>query len=372
MSISKSAFPLNAWYASAYDVEVGRQLLARTICNQKLVLYRLKDGSVAALEDACWHRLMPLSLGRLDGDEVQCGYHGLVYNAQGRCTHMPSQETMNPSACVRSFPVVEKYRFVWVWPGDPAKADPALIPDMHWNDDPAWTGDGKMIRVKCDYRLVVDNLMDLTHETFVHGSSIGQRAVAEAPFVATHGDRTATVTRYMENIDAPPFWAGQIDHALGYRGKVDRWQVIKFEAPCTVNIDVGVAQTGTGAMPPGVNGDANQGDSKLSVRTRGVNGYVLNTITPETDQSCLYFWAFARNYSLTEQRLTHELREGVAGIFREDEHVLEAQQQAMNDHPDHDFYNLNIDAGSMWARKLIARLVTQESKKLSVISIKYI
>ena len=369
MTPSSSTFPLNAWYAAAYDVEVGRKLLARTICHQKLVIYRLQDGSVAALEDACWHRLMPLSLGALEGDEVRCGYHGLVYNAQGRCTHMPSQETMNPSACVRSFPVLEKYRFVWVWPGDPALADPALVPDMHWNDDPAWAGDGKMIRVKCDYRLVVDNLMDLTHETFVHGSSIGQRAVAEAPFVATHGERTATVTRYMENIDAPPFWAGQIDHALGYKGKVDRWQVIKFEAPCTVNIDVGVAETGTGAMPLPVNGDVNQGDSATSVRTRGVNGFVLNTITPETDQTCLYFWAFSRNYRLGEQRLTHELREGVSRIFREDEHVLEAQQQAMNDHPDHKFYNLNIDAGAMWARRLIDGLVAKEATKKQIIRI---
>ncbi|MEY4537447.1 MAG: hypothetical protein RL171_1598, partial [Pseudomonadota bacterium] len=216
MNAKTPTFPLNAWYAAAYDVELGRKLMARTVCNQKIVMYRKLDGTVAALEDACWHRLMPLSLGHLDGDEVTCGYHGLVYNAQGRCTHMPSQETLNPSACVRSFPVVEKHRFAWIWPGDPAKADPALVPDMHWNDDAEWAGDGKMIRVNCDYRLVVDNLMDLTHETFVHGSSIGQRAVAEAPFVATHGDRTATVTRWMENIDAPPFWAGQIKHALGY------------------------------------------------------------------------------------------------------------------------------------------------------------
>ncbi len=366
---TSASFPLNAWYAAAYDVEVGRKLMARTVCNQKLVLYRQLNGQVAVLEDACWHRLMPLSLGALDGDTVRCGYHGLEYNAQGRCTHMPSQETLNPSACVRAFPVLEKHRFVWVWPGDPAKADPALVPDMHWNDDPAWTGDGKMIRVKCDYRLVVDNLMDLTHETYVHGSSIGQRAVAEAPFVATHGERTATVTRWMENIDAPPFWAGQIDHALGYKGKVDRWQIIKFEAPCTVNIDVGVAETGTGALPPAVNGDVNQGDTSKSRRSRGVNGFVLNTITPETDQTCLYFWAFARNYALGEQRLTHELREGVANIFREDEHVLEAQQQAMNDHPDHTFYNLNIDAGSMWARRLIDGLVTKEAKNAVFISI---
>jgi phenylpropionate dioxygenase-like ring-hydroxylating dioxygenase large terminal subunit len=345
-------FPLNAWYAAAYDVELKRALLPRTICNRKMVFYRMEDGSPAALEDACWHRLLPLSMGRLDGDEVVCGYHGLVFNAEGRCTHMPSQETLNPSACVRSYPVEERHRFVWVWPGDAALADPALIPDLHWNDDPAWTGDGKRIAVQCDYRLVIDNLMDLTHETFVHGASIGDRAVAEAPFVATHGDRFATVTRWMQNITPPPFWAGQIRHARGYTGPVDRWQIIRFEAPCTVAIDVGVAVAGTGAPPT----DGQPGD-----RSQGVNGYVLNTITPETDGSCHYFWAFARNYCLNEQRITHELREGVAGIFREDEAILEAQQRAIDEHPDHQFYNLNIDAGSMWARKLIDRMVVAEA-----------
>jgi phenylpropionate dioxygenase-like ring-hydroxylating dioxygenase large terminal subunit len=348
---SQPSFPLNAWYAAAYDVEVANKLLARTICNQKVVMFRKTDGTVAVLEDACWHRLMPLSMGHLQGDELTCGYHGLVYNAQGRCVHMPSQETLNPSACVRSFPVVERHRFVWIWPGDPAKADPALVPDMHWNDDAEWAGDGKLITVKCDYRLVIDNLMDLTHETFVHGSSIGQRAVAKAPFVATHGDRTATVTRWMENIDAPPFWAGQINHARNYKGKVDRWQIIKFEAPATVNIDVGVAEAGSGAPPK----DGHPGD-----RSKGVNGFVLNTVTPETNGSCHYFWAFARNYCLGEQRLTHQLREGVVGIFREDEVVLEAQQIAIEEHPDHQFYNLNIDAGSMWARRLIDGLVAKE------------
>jgi len=340
-------FPLNAWYAAAYDVEVKRALLARTICEHKLVLYRKLDGGLVALEDACWHRLLPLSMGRLDGDDLTCGYHGLVFNADGRCVHMPSQQTINPSACVRAFPVVEKHRFVWVWPGDPQQADPKLIPDLHWNDDPAWAGDGKMIPVKCDYRLVLDNLMDLTHEAFVHGTSIGNRAVAEAPFVATHGDRTATVTRWMTDIDPPPFWAGQIRHARGYQGKVDRWQIIRFEAPATIAIDVGVAPAGSGAP---------DGD-----RSQGVNGYVLNTITPETEKTCHYFWAFARNYSLGEQRLTHELREGVATIFREDEGVLEAQQRAIDEHPGYSFYNLNIDAGSMWMRRLIDKMVAAEA-----------
>jgi phenylpropionate dioxygenase-like ring-hydroxylating dioxygenase large terminal subunit len=348
---TSATFPLNAWYAAAYDVEVGRNLMARTICGQQLVFYRRsQDGAAVALEDACWHRLMPLSLGRLEGDEVVCGYHGLVFNSDGRCTSMPSQETINPSACVRSFPVVERHRFVWVWPGDPSKADPALVPDLHWNDDPEWAGDGRRIPVKCDYRLVLDNLMDLTHEAFVHGSSIGNKAVVEAPFVPTHGERTATVTRWMEGIEPPPFWAGQIRRARGYDGPVDRWQIIRFEAPCTIAIDVGVAEAAGDGQPSALKGD----------RSRGVNGYVLNTITPETETTCHYFWAFARNYCLHDQRLTHELREGVATIFREDEVVLEAQQRAIDSHPGYTFYNLNIDAGAMWARRLIDRMIAAE------------
>ena len=203
-------FPMNAWYAAGWDAEIKHELLPRTICGKHVVMYRKADGQVAALEDACWHRLVPLSKGRLEGDTVVCGYHGLKYDPQGRCTFMPSQETINPSACVRAYPVVERHRFIWLWMGDPALADPALVPDLHWNHDPAWAGDGKTIHVKCDYRLVVDNLMDLTHETFVHGSSIGNEAVAEAPFDVTHGNKTVTVTRWMKGIEPPPFWAKQL------------------------------------------------------------------------------------------------------------------------------------------------------------------
>jgi vanillate O-demethylase monooxygenase subunit len=190
--------------------------------------------------------------------------------------------------------------------------------------------------------------MDLTHETLVHGGSIGDRAVAEAPFVATHGDRSATVTRWMEGITPPPFWASQIRQARGYSGPVDRWQIIRFEAPCTIAIDVGVAEAGSGA--------------KSGDRSKGVNGYVLNTITPETETTCHYFWAFARNYMTMEQRLTHELREGVARIFREDELILEAQQRAIDARPGRTFNNLNIDAGSLWARRLIDGLIAAEGQ----------
>jgi phenylpropionate dioxygenase-like ring-hydroxylating dioxygenase large terminal subunit len=340
-------WPRNCWYAAAYDVECKRELLTRRIAGHKLVLYRREDGQPVALEDACWHRLMPLSEGKLEGDNVSCGYHGLVYNSEGRCVFMPSQKTINPLARVRSAPVIERHRFVWVWPGDPALADPELVPDLHWNDDPAWAGDGKLIHLKCGYKLIVDNLMDLTHETFVHGASIGQRSIAEVPFEVTHGPNSATVTRWMIDIEPPPFWKIQLEWKRGEpAGRVDRWQIIHFQPPSTVAINVGVAPTGTGAP---------EGDRSL-----GVNCYVLNTMTPETPRTCHYFWAFARNYKLDDQRITTLLREAVSGVFAEDEVVLAAQQKAVEDRPDKEFYNLNIDGGAMWARRLSDKMMAAE------------
>jgi phenylpropionate dioxygenase-like ring-hydroxylating dioxygenase large terminal subunit len=341
-------WPMNTWYAVAYDVELGRRLLPRRVAGRDLVLYRRADGIAAALENACWHRLMPLSQGRLEDDNVVCGYHGLVFNSEGRCVFMPSQKTINPVARVRSYPVVERHRFMWVWPGDPALADPDLVPDLHWNDDPEWAGDGKLIHAKCGYKLVVDNLMDLTHETFVHGSSIGQRSITEVPFEVTHGPNSATVTRWMIDVEPPPFWRMQIEWKRGVpTERVDRSQIINFQPPSTVAIDVGVAPTGTGAP---------EGD-----RSQGVNGFVLNTMTPETAGTCHYFWAFVRNYNLSDQRITTLIHEGVTGVFREAEQVLAAQQASIDAHPDKQFYNLNIDGGALWARRLIDRMMARES-----------
>jgi len=311
------------------------------------VLYRRADGEVAALEDACWHRLLPLSLGRLIGDQVMCGYHGLVFNSAGRCTFMPAQKTINPSACVRAYPVVERHRLVWVWPGDPALADPSILPDFHWNDGADWKGEGgTFVGLKCDYRLVVDNLMDLTHETYVHSESIGHDAILDTPFDVTHGERTATLSRWMIGIEAPPFWAQQ----LGRPGPVDRWQIVTFQAPNVVVGDVGVAPTGTGAP---------EGD-----RAQGVNGAFLAALAPETATSCHYFWNFVRTFRTDDAELTRRLTvahvNAGAGVYDQDHRVLEAQQRAITANPRQPFYNLNIDAGALWARRKIDLLIAAE------------
>lgn len=340
-------FPLNAWYAAAWGHEIGRDLSARTICNIDLVLYRTTDGRAVALEDACWHRLLPLSLGKLDGDQLVCGYHGLRFNPAGRCTFMPAQKTINPSACVRSFPAVERHRLVWIWPGDPALADPALIPDFHWNDNTEWVGEGgTFYGLKCDYRLVIDNLLDLTHETYVHAGSIGHDAISAAPFDVTYTDRTVTVTRWMRDAEAPPFWAKQ----LGRDGTVDRWQIILFQMPSVIAGDVGVAVAGSGAP---------EGD-----RSQGVNGHFLAAITPESETTCHYFWNFVRNFRTDDAELTRALNVAHVndgnGVYEQDVRVLEAQQKAIERQPRMPFYNLNIDGGAMWARRLLDRAIAAE------------
>lgn len=347
--MAEQTFPLNAWYAAAWAHEIKRELAARTICGKDVVFYRQQNGEAAALENACWHRLLPLSLGWLDGDNVVCGYHGIAFNAAGRCVHMPAQKTINPSACVKSYPVIERHRMIWVWPGDPALADPAKMPDFHWNDGVDFVGEGgTYYSLKCDYRLIVDNLMDLTHETYVHAGSIGNDAVTETPFDVTHSQDLVTVTRWMKDIEPPPFWAKQ----LGKPGHVDRWQIIRFEAPSIVVGDVGVAPAGTGAP---------EGD-----RSQGVFGCFLAAITPETDKTCHYHWNFVRQFRKDDAELTRAINQAHVnaegkGLYDQDAFVLEAQQRAIDNNPRLPFYNLNIDAGALWARRLIARMIEDEA-----------
>ena len=221
------------------------------------------------------------------------------------------------------------------------------MPDFHWNDGTDWAGEGgTFYSLKCDYRLVGDNLMDLTHETYVHAGSIGDEAITSAPFEVTHTDRTATVTRWMINIEPPPFRAKQ----LGKPGRVDRWQIIYFQAPSVIVGDVGVALTGTGAP---------QGD-----RSQGVNGAFLAAVTPETGKACHYFWNFVRTFKKGDGQLTRDIQrahvDNGRGVYDQDHAVLEAQQKAIDRNPRLPFYNLNIDAGALWARRMIDRMLTSE------------
>jgi phenylpropionate dioxygenase-like ring-hydroxylating dioxygenase large terminal subunit len=336
-------FVLNAWYALGWETDIGRSLKPFTVCDIPVVVYRRSDRTVAVLADSCWHRGLPLSLGKLADDEVECAYHGLRFTSDGRCTFIPRQEAIPASACVRAYPVVERHRLVWIWPGQAELADPTLVPDLHWADDPEWSCEGNSIEIACDYRLLIDNLMDLTHETYVHGSSIGHSAILDAPFDIETDAQGVTLSRWMSGATAPPFldMLLRLAHGLPPGTEVDRWQIIRFEAPTTVEIDVGVAPTGTGAR---------EGD-----RSRGVSGRVLNAITPKTASSCTYHFGFARNFRLESRELDEEIKASVTRIFGEDKTILEAQQRALAKDPGRRLRDLGIDGGSVRARQLIER-----------------
>ena len=270
-------YPKDAWYVACTPNEIDDKPLGRMVCNERIVFYRGPGGQAAALEDWCPHRGAPLSLGRVVEGRLVCGYHGLEMGSDGKTIAMPGQRVRGFPA-IRTYPAVERHGFVWVWPGDPALADPARIHPLPWAEDPEWSFGGGMFHIQCDYRLMIDNLMDLTHEKYVHSTSIGQKELDEViPTTRTEGDEVIT-ERFMHNIMAPPFWKLALRGAhLPDDEPVDRWQICRFTPPCHVMIAVGVALAGKGGM-------------KLSLR-----GYA-----PEVDQFVLTRQALGRRVNLSE------------------------------------------------------------------------
>jgi vanillate O-demethylase monooxygenase subunit len=186
---------------------------------------------------------------------------------------------------------------------------------------------------------MVDNLMDLTHETYVHSGSIGQPEIMEAPIETRVVDGAVQVLRWMPDVDAPPFWRG----ALKQQGNVDRWQVCRFMLPAAVMIDVGVAPVGTGAT--------------IDAHDQGVRGMVVDFMTPETETSHHYFWGMARNFDLADTGFTARFKAQQGGVFADDAEILEAQQRAIQLNPDLALSAYRIDEGGVRARQQIARAI---------------
>ena len=339
-------FPRNTWYVGCTPDEIDDKPLGRRICGEPIVFYRGAEGRVAALEDWCPHRGAPLSLGYVDNGKLVCGYHGLEMGCDGKTVHMPGQRVRGFPP-VRSFPVVERHGFVWVWPGDPALADAALIPELHWADNPEWAYGGGLYHIACDYRLMIDNLMDLTHETYVHSNSIGQKEIDETPCnTRTEGDSVIT-SRFMDGVEPPPFWKmGLQANNLPNDQPVDRWQVCRFTPPSQVMIDVGVTLAGHGGY-----------DAPPEVKASGI---VVDLVTPETETSIWYFWGLARHFKPADEALTASIRENQGKIFAEDLEMLERQQRNLLQWPGRGLLKLNIDTGGVQSRRLIERLIAEE------------
>ncbi|MBC6462346.1 aromatic ring-hydroxylating dioxygenase subunit alpha [Actinomadura sp. HBU206391] len=340
-------FARNQWYVAAYGREVGRELLARTICGEPIVFYRTEDGRPVALADRCVHRRFPLSKSNLDGDRIVCGYHGFTYDTGGTCVSVPGQKRIPRTARVPSYPVVEQDSFVWVWIGEADRADATEIPRAPWLDQEGWTAIDGMEYLPARYGLLVDNLLDLSHETYLHAGYIGTPEVAETPITTEVDDDASVVhvSRRMSDVECPPFYA----RSTGIEGRIDRWQDIEYHPPCLYLLHSRVAPTG---VAPGADGD----DSGA------FHVEVVYAITPETETSTFDFWAVARDFALDDQGVSDFLWESNRTVVLQDVAALAVLEGVIADEAEgYQELSINIDTGGLAARRLLKRMVEADA-----------
>lgn len=338
-------FLKNAWYVVAWDKEVDRTLKSFQVLGENIVVYRKQDGSPAALEDACPHRKLPLSMGRLKGDQVECGYHGLTFDCSGACTRVPGAEKIPHVARVRSYPIVERYGLLWIWMGDAVAADESKIFKVeHW-EDPEWginRGDG--MTIDCNFLYMTDNLLDPSHVAWVHQTSFGNAATEATPLETTVGENGVTVWRWMVDVDPAPFYKP----FLKFSGNCDRKQHYEVHYPCNAIIKAIFSPAGTGGEGKPFHKDVFLMDS-------------YNFMTPVDENRTRYFWFQMRNFAANDEEVSKSFATSVRGAFEEDRVVLTAVHKGMAERTTPNL-DLKIDVGPLRFRRRLAELIAAESK----------
>jgi len=337
-------FVRNVWYVAAFESEFEQPFISRRLLNSPVLMFRTSNGEVTAMDDACPHRLVPLSEGKRVGDEIRCGYHGMCFSAQGECTHIPGQVNIPAAVRVKTYPLQMRHGLAWIWMGDAALADPDLIPDVHWNSSPSWASSRGYHHFDANFRLLNDNLLDLSHETYVHGKTIGndeEESIANFPAeVTVEANCLTRAHREMPNIDAPPFFA----MSLGRKCVINRWQ-------SAINLVPSINLTIVGFHPI------------EEERSGALIGHVLHLLTPETETSTHYFWAFVRNYRIDDVDMTDSIQKAIAATFDEDKVILELQQKRMEERqvqiPQ---VAIKLDQAPIQARRLLEQRLAEEAE----------
>lgn len=337
----------NCWQVAGFAEHIDRKITPVRIMNEAIILYRTEAGDVVAMQDRCPHRLVPLSIGKLKGDVVRCGYHGMEFGPDGHCVAVPAQDRIPGKSSVKTYPVIDRFGFVWIWMGKPELADPALVPDVNWMTSPGWTVTRGYKHMECDYRLITDNLLDLSHEAFVHEATIGNEHVADdLPKVVIEHDSIIRAKREMIDIAPPPFFA----KVMGHDGNVDRWQTAVYMPPGLNMTEAGVHATGTS-------------------REDAFAWRVLHMITPETETTAHYNWALIRNYRLDDEELSGFIYQAVSDTFDEDKEVLELQMKGLQEaSPEHfPFVAIMLDEAPVRARRMLERLIKNEQENADAV-----
>lgn len=342
-----NAWYLAAWSAELLDFEPGRQPVTRTILNQPLVLFRDAAGTAAALEDRCCHRAAPLRLGQVVREGLQCGYHGMTFGADGACTVNPGEDPAGHS--VRSFPLVERQRMVWIWMGDPERADPSEIVDYPWHDRPdEWPFRYERFDLDCNFMLVMDALMDQTHLGYVHARTIGGTPEFHnaAGQITTRTENGTKIVRHVLDHPPPPTFT----KGMPFKGNIDRIAEFNYVAPASVRQFATAMDIGRGAVE--------NPDQPGTFRIR-----LFHHATPATETRCHYFWSVANGYRQDDPQATQDLYDDIYPTFLEDKVVLEAQQQSILRDPERSLLLRDHDAGVAGAHRALAAFARQAKEE---------
>jgi phenylpropionate dioxygenase-like ring-hydroxylating dioxygenase large terminal subunit len=332
----------NTWYMGGWADEVGGDGLARRILDKPIFFYRLADGTLAALLDRCPHRFAPLSKGQRNGDTVVCGYHGLRFSPDGKCVHNPFSDRIPAGSDIPSFMVVEKHGVVWLWGGDRASADLATIPDFSFIPD---THHSRTVRgytfMNANYEYGTDNLLDLSHIEFVHkGTFAGQGVIFAGEHTVNLEGDTLHSNWWMPGISPPSMAQG----AFPPDAKVDHWLDMRWNAPATMRLHVGVTPHG-------------------AERGAGFQVPQAHILTPADEHTAHYFWSSTRFDDLDNPDVDAMLLALFGDAFDvEDKPMIEA---AYNNVKGNDFWkekplSLGIDQGGTRARRILERMIAQE------------
>lgn len=343
------SFPENTWYMAAWSSEVTDKPFARTICNEKIVFFRDRaSNKIAALHDRCCHRGAAMSLGEITDAGLQCGYHGATFNCQGSCVDIPAQAKIPSKFRIRHFEVEEQDEIIWVWIGDPALADRSkILPYPYHNQPDQWPHKSHMYHVKADFRLLIENLMDLTHLAYVHKTTIGGNAKAhvEAKMTVTPKDSGLHFIRWLPGSQPPATYV----KAVGFTGPVDRWMEFEFVAPSSVVQWTGAHEVGRGAEQ-----NRNQ-PGGFSLR-------ILHCLTPETATSSFYFWSASNGYRQDDPSATEQLFSEIHKAFQEDKVMIEAQQATLSaTGGETGLVDIASDGARVHMRRILAKMTPAET-----------
>jgi phenylpropionate dioxygenase-like ring-hydroxylating dioxygenase large terminal subunit len=340
-------FLKNCWYVAAWSHEIGEtNLLARRILGEPLVLFRLENGTVTALVDRCPHRHAPLSKGRLENHQLRCMYHGLLFDGTGRCVEIPAQDRIGGYLKARSFPVIERDKYIWIWMGEAALADPSKIPDAHWQDDAEWRyKPGYIHYPSASYQLIMDNLLDFSHLGFVHENTLGGgRASAEVNAAIEKFDWGLRITRKYGNVPQPGF----VKAFIAFEGLCDRWQIYEWRIAGNMLImNSGLAPAGSGAL-----------DGHIVPQACVLQS--VQSLTPETERSTHYFYMQAHESKANNPAIADELHRQLGIAFAEDKAIIEAQQKVIDEFPNEPFGGIAADFALNQGRALLQRMLDAE------------